>query len=266
MEAMILAAGAGTRLRPLTDRVPKALVPVRGRPLLAHVMERLVAAGATRIVVNTCHHADRIAAYLEANAPPGVEIALSPEPDGPYDTGGGLVAAARLFRGAEPFLLHNVDVLSRVPLEELLAAHRAARERDGERLVATLAVQDRAAERRLLFDDDGLMGWEHRDRDGVERGAERVREPVGPLRGWAFAGIHVVEPAIFGLTDRSGVFPIRSLYLDLAERGFRIRPADVTAHAWMDVGTHERLAEAERTGGRSDSRTIGRSDGRTVGR
>ena len=245
MEAMILAAGAGTRLCPITDRMPKALVPVRGRPLLAHVMDRLVEAGATRVIVNTCHHAEQIAAFLERHTPPGVEIALSHEPDGPYDTGGGLLAAAPLFRRDGPFLLHNVDVLSRIPLDGMLAEHHAVRERAEGRLLASLGVQDRGSERQLLFDDEGLMGWENRGSDGAVRGSHRVRDPVGPLRRWSFSGIHVVEPAVFDLTDRTGRFPIRTLYLDLAKRGYRILPVDVSAHEWLDVGTHARLAEAE---------------------
>jgi len=249
MEAMILAAGEGTRLRPLTDRTPKALLPVRGRPLLAHVMDRLVAAGATRIVVNTCHCADQVAAFLKHHTPPGVEIAVSPEPDGPYDTGGGLLAAAPLFRRDGPFLLHNVDVLSRIPLDGLLAAHRAAAASGGEaaggRLLASLAVQDRGAERRLLFDDAGLMGWENRGSDGEVRESQRVREVVGELRRWSFAGIHVVEPALLDLSGCTGRFSIRTLYLELAQRGYRILPVDVSAHEWLDVGTPARLAEAE---------------------
>lgn len=245
MEAMILAAGEGTRLRPLTDRIPKALVPVRGRPLLAHVMDRLVAVGATRIIVNTCHHAEQIAEFLAGNPPAGVEIALSHEPDGPYDTGGGLLGAAPLFRRDGPFLLHNVDVLSQIPLDSLLAEHRAAAERSGGRLLATLAVQDRDAERQLLFDDQGLMGWEHRGRDGALRESHMVRETIGPVRRWSFSGIHVVEPAVFDLSDRTGRFSIRTLYLELAQRGYRVQPVDVSAHEWLDVGTPERLAEAE---------------------
>ena len=243
MEAMILAAGLGTRLGPLTDAVPKALVVVRGRPLLAHVMDRLVAAGASRLIVNTSRHGDQIARYLREHAPPGVEILVSEEPDGPYDTGGGFLAAARLFRREGPILLHAVDVLSRIPLEALLAEHQVARERlgRGSRVVATLAVQDRPASRRLLFDDQGLMGWEHREAGGLRR----VRESVGAVRAFAFAGIHVVEPGILDLAERTGVFPIREWYLDLAARGYRIEPVDVSAHAWQDVGTPERLREAE---------------------
>jgi len=243
MEAMILAAGEGTRLRPITDRVPKALVPVRGRPLLAHVMDRLVAAGATRIVVNSCRHADQIEAFVRERTPAGVEVALSPEPDGPYDTGGGLLAAAPLFRREGPILLHAVDVLSRIPLGELLARHRAAPS-DG-RLVATLAVQDRGSLRRLLFDGEGLAGWEERGSDGAVAASQEGRAAVGPVTPWSFAGIHVVEPGIFDLPHPVGRFSLVSWYLELARRGYRVAPADVSRHPWLDVGTPERLAEAE---------------------
>ncbi|MBE0591156.1 MAG: NTP transferase domain-containing protein, partial [Gemmatimonadales bacterium] len=216
MEAMILAAGAGTRLRPLTDRLPKALIEVRGRPLLGHVMDRLVAAGTTRIVINTHYYAEQIGTFLEHHAPPGAEVALSPEPDGPYDTGGGLLAAAPLFRGDGPFLLHNVDVLSQIPLRGLLETHVAARDRSVQRLLASVAVQARDASRQLLFDSLGLLGWENRGSDGAVLGSERVRDAAGPLTRWSFTGIHVIEPAMLDLCERTGVFSIITWYLDLA--------------------------------------------------
>jgi len=214
---------------------------VRGRPLLAHVMDRLVAAGATRLIVNTSRHGGQITRWLEEH-PPGVEVLISPEPDGPYDTGGGFLAAGRLFRRDGLILLHAVDVLSRIPLETLLARHRLARERPGNPVLGTLAVQDRPSSRRLLFDEQGLMGWENR----AAGGSRRVREPAGPVRDFAFAGIHVVEPEMLELAERTATFPIVELYLDLAARGYRIEPADISAHAWQDVGTPERLREAER--------------------
>jgi NDP-sugar pyrophosphorylase family protein len=139
-----------------------------------------------------------------------------------------------------------VDVLSKIPLELLLAEHQAARDRAEGRLLATLAVQDRGAERQLLFDDAGLMGWEHRGRDGVVRELEEARAPVGPLRRWSFSGIHVVEPIVFDLCEQLGRFPIRTLYLDLARRGFTVQAVDVSAYAWLDAGTPQRLEEAER--------------------
>jgi MurNAc alpha-1-phosphate uridylyltransferase len=245
MEAMILAAGAGTRLRPLTDRLPKALISVRGRPLLAHVLDRLVAGGATRIIINVCHHAEQIEAYLARHGPPGVEIALSPEPDGPYDTGGGLLAAAPLFHREGAFLLHNVDVLSRIPLDDLLAAHRAARSSSAGRLVASVAVQSRDTNRQLLFDAGGLMGWENRWGDGTVVASQCVREPVGRLERWSFTGIHVIEPTMLDLPHPTTRFSIVTWYLDLAQRGYTVRPFDASAFAWIDVGTQERLAEAE---------------------
>jgi N-acetyl-alpha-D-muramate 1-phosphate uridylyltransferase len=247
MEAMILAAGRGTRLRPVTDLTPKALLPVGGRSLLAKVMDRLIKAGVRRIIVNTHHHAGQVRAFLADHTPPGVEVVLSPEPDGPYDTGGGLLAAAPLFRREGVFLLHNVDVLSRIPLGQLLAAHRAERVHHGERLLATLAVQTRGAARQLLFDDAGLMGREIREGDGSII-AEHAREPVGALRRFAFAGIHAIEPALLDLTARAGRFSIITWYLDLASRGYVIQPFDASAYDWTDVGTPERLAEAEARG------------------
>jgi NDP-sugar pyrophosphorylase family protein len=248
MEAMILAAGDGKRLLPLTESVPKALVPVRGRPLLMHVMDRLVAAGARRVVVNTCRHGEQVEAWLAAHAPRGVSIAVSPEPGGPYDTGGGLAAASRLFHREGPILLHAVDVLSRIPLEGLLAEHRAARARYGEKVLATLAVQSRPSSRRLWFDEAGLLGRDRRGGaggGGVLEESRRVRQDVGPVTDFAFAGIHVIEPALLDLTRRTGAFPIIDLYLDLAEQGYRIHAADRSGHAWLDVGTPERLREAE---------------------
>jgi len=244
MEAMILAAGGGTRLRPLTDRVPKALVQVGGRPLLAWVMGRVAEAGATRIIVNTHHHHDQMRAFLEAHTPPGVELLLSPEPEGPYDTGGGLFRAAPLFLEATPFLLHNVDVLSSVPLRGLLEEHiRAGSLREG-RVVASVAVQDREARRQLLFDDLGLMGWENRGSDRAPLGRQEMRKAVGPIRRRSFTGIHALEPTIFRLGRRTGTFSIVDLYLELAGEGWIIHPVDVSEEEWIDIGTPQRLQEA----------------------
>lgn len=244
MEAMILAAGLGTRLGPLTDSQPKALIEVRGKPLLGWVIHALVRAGATRIVINTHRHEDQIRAYVEKAGFPDVDFAFSPEPEEPLETGGGLFRAASLFRETDPFILHNADVLSTISLEDLVARHRDARELGGERLVASLAVQRRPANRALLFDDKGLMGWENRGSARAPEGVLRIREPEGPVAPWAFTGIHVVEPDIFKLSPRTGRFSIIDLYLELAAEGYFIRPADVTGDRWMDVGTPERLEKA----------------------
>ncbi len=244
---MIFAAGLGTRMAPLTTRVPKALIPVRGRPLLAWVLDRVAAAGAKRVVVNTCHFAEQIEEWLGAHAPRGLDVAVSREPTppgGPWDTGGGLVAARKLFRGDGPILLHAVDVLSDIPLDMLAAAHRSARADLGERLLATLAVQARAASRALLFSDAGLLGWQRLANDGRVLEERRVRES-GAARSWAFTGIHFIEPALLELADRKGTFPIRDLYLDAAAKGYVIAPFDASAYDWLDVGTPEKLKEAE---------------------
>jgi len=245
MEAMILAAGAGTRLKPITDRTPKALVQVRGRPLLARVLDRLIDIGVTRIVVNTHHHEEQIRSFVRDNQQPGVEVVLSPEPDGPYDTGGGLLAAAPLLREDRPFLLHNVDVISTIPLDGLLARHQTEFGRWQQTIVASLAVQTRDADRRLLFDDLGLMGWEDSGSGRAVEGSRQVREPVGQVRKLSFTGIHVIDPKIFALSGRTGTFSIITLYLELAATGYRILPIDVSSHDWIDVGTPARLEEAE---------------------
>jgi MurNAc alpha-1-phosphate uridylyltransferase len=246
MQAMILAAGGGTRLRPLTETIPKALVPLAGRPLLGWVMDRIVRQGATRIVINVHHHSEQIRAYLESHTTSGVEILLSPEPDGPYDTGGGLFAAAPLFRAGEPILLHNVDVLSGVPLGRLLAEHSMRSGSRGSQPVASLAVQDRDSRRRLLFDAAGLLGWENRGSDRAPEGARRARPSEGEVYRRAFTGIHVVAPSIFQLSSRKGTFSIIQLYLQLVEQGHTVLPVDVTESPWVDVGTPERLVTAER--------------------
>ena len=266
MEAMILAAGAGTRLKPLTDRLPKALVEVNGRAMVARVLDRLIEAGASRVIVNTHHHEEQVRAFVQEYRPNEIEIVLSPEPDGPYETGGGLFAAAPLFKEGSPLLLHNVDVISSVPLKEMVATHHAEMGRSEPAPIASLAVLTRDADRRLLFDDLGLLGWENTGSDRADLGSHRVREPVGELLSMAFTGLHVVDPKIFSLSDRTGVFSIITLYLELAAAGHRILPIDVSAHEWIDIGTQEKLEEAERAerrkGGRADGRTGGQADRR----
>ncbi|NNM04211.1 MAG: NTP transferase domain-containing protein [Gemmatimonadetes bacterium] len=244
MDAMILAAGLGTRLGTITTDVPKALVPMGGRPLLRWVIDGLVAAGVTRIVINTHHHEGQIRSFVEDLRIPGVTFVLSPEPDGPYETGGGLIAASSLFQTKEPFLLHNADVLSTISMGVLVTQHLAAGAGGDGTLIASLAVQNRESRRALLFDETGLLGWDNRGGEGTEAARHEVREAVGPVRRLAFTGIHVVEPRIFGLTDREGSFSIITLYLELARAGFRIQALDVTEEEWFDVGTPERLEEA----------------------
>ena len=234
---MILAAGLGTRLRPLTDHTPKALIDVGGVPILERVAKRLIAAGADRLVINTAHLAEKIEAYVASRGGFGVECVFSREDPGPLETGGALWAAQAHFRRDAPFFLHNADILSDVPLREMYAAHLAA----GDPL-ATVAVLDRPTTRRLLFDDDGLLG-----RTDEAKGLDlRVRPAAGQVRALPFAGIHVLSPRIFGLLTERGAFSILDPYLRLAAAGERVLPFRVDGCTWIDIGRPEQLEEARR--------------------
>lgn len=231
-DAMVLAAGFGRRLRPLTDRIPKALVDVGGQTQLERTLEALETAGADRIVVNTHHHAGQVEAALAGAR--AAEIRISREDPRPLETGGGLVAAREHFRLDRPILVHNVDVICGIDLAGLVGAHEAA-----ERL-ATLAVHERAASRYLLFDDEGLQG-----RLDVRSGRrEESRSSRGPVRRLAFTGIHVVSPGVFDRLTETGAFSIVDAYLRLAGEGAAIGGLDATGVDWWEIGTPERLAAA----------------------
>ena len=151
-DAMIFAAGLGTRLRPLTDHTPKALVEVAGEAMLARTARSLVAAGATRLIINVHHHAEQVIRFVDAHEGFGVDTRISHEPDEPLETGGGLRAARSLFRGDVPIVVHNVDVLLDAPLLALIEQHRASG------ALVSLAVMQRDPQRFLLFDEEGLFG------------------------------------------------------------------------------------------------------------
>jgi NDP-sugar pyrophosphorylase family protein len=233
---MLLAAGLGTRLRPLTDHTPKALIEVGGVPILERVARRLIAAGADRLVINLHHLGEQIRDYVEAHEGFGVEVLLSPEPERALETGGGLVRAAPLLRRDAPFFLHNADIVSDLPLAAMYGTHL----RDAP--LATLAVMERPATRRLLFDDLGLLG---RVDEGKGLRVE-AREPVGEVRALAFAGVHVLSPGILDRITERGAFSILDPYLRLAGEGARILPFRVDGCRWSDIGKPEQLAEARR--------------------
>jgi NDP-sugar pyrophosphorylase family protein len=234
VEAMVFAAGLGTRLRPLTDRMPKALVEVDGVPMLERVARRLVAAGVTRIVVNVCPFADDIERFVRERKGFGVEVVISREAPSPLETGGGLLHARSHFREDGPIVLHNVDVMSDLSIAGLVEAHARSE------ALATLAVADRPSSRRLVFDDRGLLG-----RDDASRGAAiRVRAPIGTPLAIAFAGVHVVSPRILDLVTERGAFSILDPYLRLARAGHVLAPYRVDGCRWVDVGRPETLEEA----------------------
>ena len=237
MDAMILAAGLGTRLRPLTDHTPKALIDVGGMPIIERVARRLIAAGADRLIVNTAHLAQQIEDYVRSRDGFGVEAVFSREDPGPLETGGALLAAQAHFHQDAPFFLHNADILSEIPLERMYGAHLAA----GDPL-ATVAVMRRQTTREMLFDDAGLLGRA----DQVKGLDLRVRPGVGQVRAIPFAGIHVISPRIFGLMTERGAFSILDPYLRLAAAGERILPFHADGYAWVDIGRREQLDEARR--------------------
>jgi MurNAc alpha-1-phosphate uridylyltransferase len=232
---MLLAAGLGTRLRPLTDDIPKALVPVAGVPMLERVARRLIDAGADRLIINLHHFGDRIRDFVEQRDGWGVEVVFSPEPDRPLETGGGLLNAAPLLRRDAPFFLHNTDILSNLPLGEMYDAHV----REGA--LATLAVMPRETARRLLFDRRGLLG---RVDDGKALRIE-ARAPEGEVTELAFCGVHVISASFLDRLSASGPFSILEPYLDAAANGSTIAPFRVDRFRWTDIGKPAELEAAE---------------------
>jgi NDP-sugar pyrophosphorylase family protein len=251
MKAMILAAGLGTRLRPLTNDRPKALVEVAGRTLLEITLRRLRSFDVREVIVNVHHFADLIVEYLKANDHFGMRIEISREDD-LLDTGGGLLKAADFFLRdvsgrAEPFILHNVDVLSSLDLAAMVEFHRE------HEALATLAMRQRESSRQLLFDEH-LQLCGRRVAEAAE--PEMVR-PAWETQALAFSGIHVVSPRIFFLmnkfsmaseaqTKRAAVhaFPIIPMYLRLAGLGEKILAYEADNVYWRDLGTVESLKQA----------------------
>jgi NDP-sugar pyrophosphorylase family protein len=236
MDAMILAAGLGSRLGEITQHTPKALVEVAGRSALERVAGSLIAAGADRLIINVHHHADAIVAHVEERGGFGVEVVFSREEGAPLETGGGLRHAAGLFRRDDAFLLHNVDILCNADLAALHGAHRESG------ALATLAVNQRPTTRLLLFDDAGLCGRE----DGRTGERRLVRPASGGIRAFAFAGIHAASPELLDVLPGEGAFSVMDGYLELAAAGARILPHDVTSARWLEVGSPARLEEARR--------------------
>ncbi len=233
MKAMILAAGFGTRLHPLTLSLPKALVPLAGKPLLGIALERLAAAGFDQIALNVHHFSDQIRAWLALHPHPGIRIHLSEEEE-ILGTGGGIKRMISLLGEDEPILVHNVDVLTSLPLRSLYRAHVKSR------ALATLAVQARPTKRYLVFDGRGnLCG-----RAGSEGGeATLVRAPHGRLYYFAFNGIQVIQPALFaGQAEKE--FSSVDLYL-AAAREQSVRGWRMDAWYWRDLGKPADLEAAE---------------------
>ncbi|WP_455060740.1 nucleotidyltransferase family protein [Prevotella pallens] len=257
MQSMIFAAGLGTRLKPLTDRIPKALVRVGGKPLIEYVLKNLVAAGSKRIVVNVHHFANQIIEYLQQNDF-GVDIRVSDETEMLLDTGGGIKNAAPFFNTSEPVLIHNVDILSNV---DLRALYNYACEAEIEQKVdAVLLVSLRKTKRYLIFNKDmRLVGWTNVDTGEVKSPYETLHELTftqpydnnnitNEQYGYtlfAFSGIHVIGNKVFEAMDEcSAKFPIMDFYLQYAKDLHFVGKVKNNLKL-MDVGKLDTLAEAD---------------------
>jgi len=240
MKAMVLAAGLGTRLRPLTNDRPKALVEVCGRTLLEITLARLRDFGIHDVIINVHHYADMVIDRLKAAGNFGMHIEFSRE-DVLLDTGGGLKKAAWFLGGnsggqdEDPFILHNVDVISAIDLQRMVESHRQTK------VLATLAVQERKSSRYLLFDE---QGWLCGRRLVKEEKTEVVRTSQ-EMTELAFSGIHVISPRIFPMLTEEGVFSIVPAYLRLAAQGEKIMAFRADEYYWRDLGKPENIRQAE---------------------
>jgi len=241
MKAMVFAAGLGTRLKPLTDTTPKALVQVAGKPMLEHVLLRLKEQGFTEVMVNIHYLGEQIIQFLEANDHFGMDIRISDERDEVLETGGGILKAAHWLDDGEPFLVHNADILDNVDLCRLYQEHVSSG------ADATLLVSHRETSRYLLFDkDNSLCGWMN-CKTGEQKPEGFTYDPEMHTP-WAFAGIHVISPTMLHHMRQdgwSGKFSIIPFYLSVCHKTrILARQIDPSSY-WFDIGKLETLQEAE---------------------
>jgi len=235
MKAMIFAAGLGTRLRPLTDNIPKALIKIHNLTLLEIAILQLKKHQISEIIINVHHHAEMMKQFIGELNIPNVQLTISDESSQLLNTGGGLKKAAHFFND-EPFIVVNVDCITDLNYSELINAFHESRS------LATLAVRNRSTQRYLLFDSDNLLrGWENHT-TGEKRVLISYSEPLHAL---AFSGIQVLSPQIFNLFPESNIFSIIDLYLSVCEsRRIIAYPHDKSI--WLDVGKPDTLAAAEK--------------------
>lgn len=237
MNAFIFAAGLGTRLKPLTDTMPKALVPVAGKPLLAHVIEKLKAAGCKKIVINIHHFGEMIIDYVKENNNFGIDIVFSDEREMLLETGGAIKHAVNLL-GDEPFLIHNVDIMSNVDLQALWSEHINSGS------AATLLVSKRNSSRALLFNkESNLTAWTNKNTGEVKTPYENIE--IARLEEFAFSGIHVFSPQLFKyFGEYPEKFSIIDFYLNTC-KAEKIKAFTQDGLQLLDVGKLDSLEKAE---------------------
>ena len=241
MNALIFAAGLGTRLKPLTDTMPKAMVPINGKPLVQILIEKLKGIGVTEVVINVHHFAQQIIDFVNANNGFGIDIRFSDETDMLLETGGGLKKAARLFSNDQPILVHNVDILSNADLlglyNEVLTTS-----------TTTLLVSQRQTQRYLLFDDTNrLVGWTNIATGEIKSPFPEIKAlaQTSHLSKFAFSGIQVFHPSLRPLLEAwPGTFSIIDFYLSICDK------VDIRCHfdpqlQLLDVGKLDTIAKAE---------------------
>lgn len=238
MKAMIFAAGLGTRLKPLTDSMPKAMVSVAGKPMLQHIIEKLKVAGFDEIIINVHHFSNQIIDFVRKNHHFGIRIEFSDERQKLLDTGGGIKKASWFFDDNKPFLIHNVDILSDVNLGELYVSHQKSL------ALATLLVSERRTSRYLLFDENNLLkGWINQKTGEIK--SPGVNFDVKKYDKFAFSGIHMLSPQLIGYMESfPNKFSIIDFYLSVC--GKIDIQACVPEHlSLLDVGKIDSLEGAE---------------------
>jgi len=233
MKAMIFAAGKGTRLKPLTDNKPKALVEVNGIPMLERVISNLISFGIKEIIINVYYLANQIIDFLESKNNFGIRIEISDETSQLLDTGGGLKKASWFFNDNEDFFIHNTDVISNIDLNKMLSFHKANNN------LATLAVRDRISSRYFLFNEKNkLCGWKN-----VNTKEEIFTNQHQNIKKLAFSGIHILNSKIFKYFENNEPFSIIDSYLYLSKYHL-IKAYEHSDDFWFDIGTTDKLNEA----------------------
>lgn len=226
MKAMVFAAGLGTRLKPFTDHIPKALVSVAGKPMIQHTINYLINNGIGEVVINVHHFANQITGFLEENKNFGIDIKISDETEQLLDTGGGLSKASWFFDDGNPFLVLNVDILTNINISAFLQYHQQYNP------VATLAVSNRETSRKFVFNSHNqLCGW--RDH---KTGRKIVSRPFGEgSRELAFSGLHIIDPRIFNYLKKDAKFSIIDTYMEISQKQ-NILAFEHESDFWVDMG------------------------------
>jgi len=226
---MIFAAGLGTRLRPITETIPKPLVEIKGKTLLEITIQKLIENDFDEIIINVHHLADQIISFLKEKKF-DARIEISDESKQLLDTGGGLKKASWFFDDGKPFLVHNVDIVSNLDLKKIYQNHQQ------NEVIATLAVSKRKTSRYFIFDEDGILsGWQN-----VKTNEQKITRNITSINKLAFSGIQVIDPELFKFFPEAEVFSIVDLYLTTSKLE-KIKSFQHEDSNWYDVGNMEEL-------------------------